>query len=226
MVRDVSLLSKSILFKDFKEELIEELLKDINYRISKFSKGEVIALEGDNISGIGIVLEGYVEVQKGFPSGKVVSISKIKQGGIFGEVIIFSDLNFYPSNIISSIKSEVLFISKEDILKLCSLNERFLKRFMTLLSNKILMLNKKLKEISYGTIREKLADYILEEYKKQKGLVIKLTKNRSEMAEHFGVARPSLSRELIKMKEDGLINFERNIINIINLQGIEEILYL
>lgn len=226
MLRLVSLLSKSILFKDFKEELIEELLKDINYRISKFSKGEVIALEGDHISGIGIILDGSVEVQKGFPSGKVVSINRIKQGGIFGEVIIFSDLNSYPSNIISSTKSEILFISKEDILKLCSLNEGFLKKFMTLLSNKILMLNKKLKEISYGTIREKLADYILEEYKKQKDLVIKISKNRSEMAEHFGVTRPSLSRELIRMKEDGLIDFERNIINIINLQGIEEILYL
>ncbi|MFX0549853.1 Crp/Fnr family transcriptional regulator [Hathewaya histolytica] len=221
----LKILSKSILFKGFNEDVIDNMISKINYKISHFSKGEIIALEGDDIRGIGIILDGTIEVQKGYPSGKVISVNRIGMGGIFGEVIIFSNLKHYPSNIISFTSSKVMFIPKEDILKLCSLSEGFLTRFMTLLSNKILMLNKKLKEVSYGTIREKLADFILDQYKSQENFKITLKQKRNEMAEHFGVTRPSLSRELIKMKEEGLIDFEKNVIIIKDLEKIEEVLY-
>ncbi len=42
------------------------------------------------------------------------------------------------------------------------------------------------------------------------------------MAEHMGIQRPSLSRELIKMKEDGLIEYDKKIIEILDIVGIED----
>ncbi|MCY6369892.1 Crp/Fnr family transcriptional regulator [Clostridium ganghwense] len=213
------------LFSSFAEDQLYQILNNINYKIGAFDKDQTIALEGDPLSSIGIVLEGTVEVQKNYPSGKTVTISKIKQGGIFGEVIIFSNMKEYPSAIMSTDKSKIIFISKTDIINLCSSNSVFLNKFMGLLSNKILMLNKKLKNLSYGTIREKLASFLLDEYKKQKSLTINIKFSRQELADQFGTTRPSLSRELINMREDNLIEFTRNTITIIDLEKLEDCLF-
>jgi CRP-like cAMP-binding protein len=96
---------------------------------------------------------------------------------------------------------------------------------MSLLSNKILMLNKKLKNISYETLRQKIASYILDEYSHQKKLDIILNYTRKEMAEQLGIPRPSLSRELVNMKKDNLIDFSKNHIIIKNVNNLEKLLF-
>jgi CRP-like cAMP-binding protein len=213
------------LFKNFTEKEIINLLKNIKYKITSFSKNETIALEGYPLKNIGIILEGNIEVQKNFPSGKTVTISQMSAGNIFGEVAIFSKMNKYPSTIISINNSKVFFISKSDVINLCSTNKVFLNSFMELLSNKILMLNKKLKNLSYQTIREKIASYLIDEYKNQSNLKLKLQYSRKEMAEQFGTTRPSLSRELINMKNEGLIDYDKKIIIIKDLDKLEECLF-
>lgn len=220
----INVLKQCILMKGFLDNDIEELLKNINYSINSFSKGEIIALEGSNCSSIGIVLNGSVEVQKIYASGKTMTISKLNEGHIFGEVILFSNRNTYPATIASPENSKIMFISKDNMLKLCSINSRFLNNFMTLLSNKILMLNNKLRNISYKTIRQKIASYILEEYEMQQKLNITLSCTKKEMAEQLGIPRPSLSRELISMKEEGIIDFVKNTINILDIELLEEVL--
>jgi CRP-like cAMP-binding protein len=221
----VKILKQCILMKGFSEDNIEETLKKVNYSINTYSKGEIIALEDSNCSSIGIVLKGSVEVQKIYASGKTITMSKLEVGNIFGEVIIFSNKNTYPATIAASEACNILFISKENILRLCSLSSTFLGNFMTLLSNKILMLNKKLRNISYQTIRQKIASYILDEYKSQSKLDISLKCTKKEMAEQLGIPRPSLSRELINMKDEGIIDLDKSIITIIDLESLENILF-
>jgi CRP-like cAMP-binding protein len=219
------MLDKCILFKSFSAESIENMINSINYRVKSFNKGEVVALEGSNCSSIGIVIAGSVEVQKIYESGKTVTITKLEEAHIFGEVIIFSNQNEYPATIVSSSKTKILFISKENFLKLCNLNFMFLNNFMALLSNKVLMLNKKLKNVSFQTIRQKISNLILEEYAKQKKLTLNLKYSRKEMAEQLGIPRPSLSRELVHMKEEEILDFEKNKIKILDLTLLENSLF-
>ncbi|ENK1242893.1 Crp/Fnr family transcriptional regulator [Clostridium sporogenes] len=219
------ILSKCILFRNFEEKCIEKILKNINYKVKDYKKDEVIAIEGDSCSTIGIILDGSIEIQKLFSSGKTVTITSLIKGDIFGEVIVFSSMNKYPSTILSTFNSKIMFISKEDIVKLCSLDPLILNNLMGLLSNKILMLNKKVRNLSYETIRQKISSFLLEQYSEQNSLTIKLNVSRKALAEIFGIPRPSLSRELINMKNDNLIDFEKNIIIIKDLEALEEILY-
>jgi CRP-like cAMP-binding protein len=219
-------LTLSFLFKGLDEEIILNLLKKISYKINTFSKNETIAIEGDTCNSIGIILKGEVEVQKIYPSGKTVSISRIRKGGIFGEVVIFSNINEYPSTIVSTDNTEIIFIAKPDIIKLCRTNSVILENFMELLSKKILILNNKLKNLSYNTIRQKISSFILDEYTKQRNLTIRIKYSRKELADQFGIPRPSLSRELIKMKNEELIDFDKNSITIKDLQGIEDCLFV
>ncbi|BAH07186.1 Crp/Fnr family transcriptional regulator [Clostridium kluyveri] len=225
MENAINALEKCVLTKNFSKESIEDFLKNINYTLSSYSKGEIIAVEEWNCSKIGIVIKGNVEVQKIFASGKTITISRLEESDIFGEVIIFSNRSTYPATIVSSNESIIMFISKEDILNIFPLFPAFLNNFMTLLSDKILMLNRKLKNISYETIRQKIAFYILEEYAQKKNLKIHLSYTRKEMAELLGIPRPSLSRELINMKRDNIIDFHRNNIVIKDLETLRNLLF-
>jgi CRP-like cAMP-binding protein len=209
---------------DFSQKDICETLKNINYTTTLFSKGQIVALEGTHCSNIGILLDGSVEVQRIYASGKTVTMSKLTLGNIFGEVIIFSNKNTYPATITASENCRIMFIPKESILKLCAFNGTFLNNFMTLLSNKILMLNKKLQNISYQTIRQKVISFILDEYKVQNNLILTLNCTKKEMAEQLGIPRPSLSRELISMKDEGIIDFHKNTISILDLNILEDAL--
>lgn len=218
------LLCKCILFSEFSQDEIIDALKCINYTIKSFDKSQVVALEDSTCTSLGIVLSGSVEVQKIFASGNNITIDKLDDGSIFGEVIIFSFRNTYPSSIISVSKSDIMFISRDNISKLCNLNSKFLINFMSLLSNKILTLNKKLKAMSYQTIRQKITFYILEQCSLQKNSEITLPCSKRELSEQLGIPRPSLSRELINMKDNGLITLDKFRITIIDMESLENIL--
>lgn len=219
----LSTLKVCYLFKEIDEDKISKLLHNVECKVKSYLKGEIVATEGEVCSKIGIVIEGAVEAQKIYASGKIVTIDKLNVGNTFGEAIIFSNTNKYPATIMSSNSSKVLFINKEDIIRLCSMEEKVLNNFMNILSNKILMLNKKIKNMSYKTLRQKIAGFIFDEYKKQGSSTINLPYSRKETAEHLGIPRPSLSREFIKMKEEGIIDFYKNSIKILNISLLEDI---
>ncbi len=224
MKKDFLPLKQCILFNNFDDNSLENILKKCNSHIESFSKGESIAIEGDSIKSLGIILEGSIEVQKLFPSGRFLTMSKLSSGDIFGEVIIFSKRTTYPATLTSVTKSKVLFIEKNDILHLCSEEDIFLKAFMGLLSNKILMLNKKVTLLSHQSIREKIANLLISLYSEQNSSTITLNQSKKEIAESFGIPRPSLSREFIKMKDEGILDFDKNKVTIIDIELLENIL--
>lgn len=216
-------LKETKVFSDFSLQEIENILRDIDIKQCEYSKDEIIAFEGEDINRVGIVLEGTINVQKHYISGKVLNINHLKKGDLFGEVIIFSSMDKYPSTIVCDKRCKVAFIYKEDIVKLCKNDTKFLTKFMGILSNKILMLNNRVRVLSYSTIREKIADYLLNQYKIQGTMVLKIKDNREKLAENFGVARPSISRELINMKKENLIDYSKGTITIKNLDALEDI---
>jgi len=225
MKKYTDILRKCLLFQNVDETELQAIFKEINAKTETYSKNQTIALEGDSCTSIGIVLEGTVEIQKIFLSGKILTINKMSQGDIFGEVIVFSKLKVYPSTIAASSKSVILFINRNDISRMCSMNTDVLMNFMGLLSGKILMLNNKIKNLSFDTLREKICSYLMDEYLKQKNKELILPLSRKEMAEYLGVQRPSLSREFINMKDEGLIDFERNNVTLLDIPAIEDYLF-
>ncbi|AAK78860.1 CRP-like cAMP-binding protein [Clostridium acetobutylicum] len=220
----LTVLKHCILFSKIETQEIDHLFSSINYSIKEYYKDETIAIEGDTCNKIGIVLSGCVEIQKIYESGKSLTITTLEESKIFGEAIIFSNKTSYPSTIIACTKSTIIFIPKASISKLCSDNSLFLNGFMSLLSNKILMLNKKLKNMSYHTIREKISNYILEQYEAQNNLTFKMNKSKKQLSEMLGIPRPSLSREFINLREEGIIDFDRTSITILDINSLKEIL--
>jgi CRP-like cAMP-binding protein len=212
------------LFREIPMEKLSLLLDKVSLYSQKYSRSEMIAFEGDECNAIGIILTGEITIHQTLPSGKKTVIDTLKAGDSFGEVIIFSDHKTYPASIEAAEPSQITFISKENVIRLCSYSPEFLNNFAGLLSNKILMLNRKVKSLSLQSPRLKTINFILESYQQQQTLLLQFNESRIEMAERLNLPRPSLSRELIKMKANKWIDFEAGTIKILDLESLKEAL--
>ncbi len=216
-------LKRCILFKDIKYEDLSNFLNMSNYIIKKYPEGNVVVIEGNKCEELGILLEGLLEVQTLYPSGKLLTLARLKPAEIFGEAILFSEMNKFPATIGAIRDSKIMFIKKEDLINCLTNCHKFMENFLELLSNKLLILNKKVRMLSLESIRKKIGNFLMEEYKKQGSNIIKVSLSRKEMAEHMGIQRPSLSRELIKMRDAGIIDFNREVIIIKDMAALSKL---
>lgn len=216
----IKVLQSCPLFKEMNEDLLIEAFASVSYRIVEQGKGSFLAVEGDECNALGFVIEGKVEVQKVHVSGKMVTLTNLGTGDMFGEAIIFSSHKQYPATIMCLKPVKILLIKGQDVISLCSTYPRVLQNFMTHLSNRILMLNSKIQYLSLETIRQKIVIFLWEQYKKEGSILIKIPLTKQKLAEQMGVQRPSLSREMGKLRDEGYIDFSQNQIRIINLEGL------
>lgn len=191
------------LFKNTKFDI--EQIKIVN-----LPSGYVIAEEGDKSLRMGIILSGRVLIKAFTSGGKHFTLNALKEGEIFGDMLIFStEYNSYPGTLITEGKTKIAFINHDLFKRLILEDKNLLLNFLSLVSNKAVKMNYKSKLLSQDSVRDKIIFYLHQEKRKQKGNVIKLNMTKEELANILFIQRPSLSRELIKMKKDGLIDYDR-----------------
>lgn len=110
-------LTKCVLFRSLDRDEIKTLLSSLKYNIKHYDKDQTIAIEGDDCKNLGIIINGNIEIHKSFSSGKVVTINHFQEGNIFGEALVFSGSHSYPATLISTNNTEIMFISREDIVE-------------------------------------------------------------------------------------------------------------
>lgn len=219
------ILSKCQLFKGMNTSEIEGICSLLSMKVTKHKKLQHLFDEGDDCNSLGIILKGKVELSTFFISGDVSNLITLNEGDIFGEAILFSQNHHYPISITALTDVEILFLSKPEILKTIESNTNFLENYLLLLSTKLLFFNDKFKLLSLNTIRGKITHVLIKLSKEQNSLKVKLPFSKEKMALHICTRRPSLSRELAKMKKDGLIDFNKSIIQILDYDALIDELY-
>lgn len=179
-------------------------------KVVHFPNNYTIAFEGDISTNIGIVLEGKVYVKAYSLGGKNFTLNTLTPGKIFGDVLIYgSTERTYPGNLITSGETKVAFIPNDEFEQFLYHDNDLLKNYLALISEKAYEMNINSKMLSQDSIRDKLLFYLQQQKRIQKSNKIKLNMTKEELANKLFIQRPSLSRELIHMKEDGLIDYDR-----------------
>ena len=217
-------LSKNSLFQGLSKSRIDELLSLCSYSVVSYGKESMLSSEDEPCQSIGFVLDGKASALKSNPSGNHVVVRSMECGDFFGEAMVFSSSHLCPSTIMTSKDSEILYISADDILKLCEIDHVFLRTFLASLSDKIFMLNKKIKMLSYSSVRQRLSCFLLEEMNLNDSKNFMLSKTREELGALLGIARPSISRELSSMVSDGLISIKGKQVAILNPDAMKALL--
>ncbi|MDD3766882.1 MAG: Crp/Fnr family transcriptional regulator [Eubacteriales bacterium] len=192
-----------------------------------YAKDEVLFYEDDVPKTLCILVSGSVAVCKDFASGKrnILTIFDTP-GEIFGEVYVFLQGKTYDHYTVAVNKAEVLHIPKSFFYHTCSRcctnHETLIKNMLSILAEKAYFLNQKLRIISGSNLREKIVKMLVSDPNRSN--YTSLSMSRDEMADYLGVARPSLSRELMKMQNEGIIKVQGKNIIICDFEKIEEYL--
>ena len=216
--RYLDLIAHIDLFRNLEKDNLLELFSFNKYHISKYSKGEVIHFQNEICNTMDIILTGQALVQKIDENGNILTISTFPSGEIIGANLLFSSKNHYPMTAISKVNSTLLHIHRDLVLELCQKDMHFLTSLITTISDKTLTLTDKINTIALKTIKQRIIDFLIYEYHTQKNFKIKLNMSKKEMAERFGIQRPSLSRELNNMRKEGLLDYDANAITILDME--------
>ncbi len=209
LLRNVDLLSA------LSDSVLNHYFKTGGFRFKKYQKNTPLHLEGDKCERLEIILSGTVVVDHVDTAGKMLTVSSFGEGDLIGGNLIFSKKPYYPMTVTTRCVVDILEIDREILFELFLQNSDFLKTFLSFVSDNAFILGYKIKQSVNKTIREKILLFLEGESARQQSKNIKLPLTKTQLAESLGVERTSLSRELAKMRRDGLINFDNKSITIL-----------
>jgi len=201
---EYQILSRSPLFERLSSGNINKVLSKIPYRVKKYKSGSMIAQSGETVSSLMLVLTGTVKGEMVDIAGRVIKIEEVSASGALASAFLFGSRNRFPVNVITVSETELLIIDKTDFLKVLKANDTILVNFLDMISNRSQFLSEKIKFLNFKTIKGKLAQFILQRTGNDRpAFVLEMTQN--DLADFFGVARPSVARALGEMEQEGLI---------------------
>lgn len=207
MKKYLELMRQIDLIKSIKPEEIESYLSEGSCKITQYGKNNIVHFVGEVCSKLEIILSGKVVIERIDESGNLMTIAEFYGGDVLGGNLMFSKNPYYPMTVTSKDATLILEINKNRLFSLFSDNHEFLKSYLEYVSDHTVILGDRIKHYVNRTIRESILSYLDYECKKQNSDIIKLNLTKKALAERIGVQRTSLSRELAKMREDGLIEF-------------------
>lgn len=214
MKKYIPVLKRTKLFSGVGEEDIASLLSCLGVRKKEYKKGEYILREGEHISDIFILVEGKIHIQKDDYWGNRSILSVISVGEMFGEGYAAPESGALLNDVVAVEDSSVIFFDVKRILTTCSSACRFhnmiVQNMFFAISDKNRKLVQKLGHMSGRTTRTKLISYLSEEAKRQDSSAFTVPFNRQQLADYLCVDRSAMSNELCKMRDEGMIKFEKS----------------
>jgi len=201
---DYSKLSMAPLFKGLNDDEIRKMLESVPHKARKFRSGSMIAQNGEAVNSLMMVVSGIVKGEMVDYAGRVIKIEDIPAPGALASAFMFGSRNKFPVNVIAVSDGELLLIEKTDFLGLMMKNNIILENFLDMISNRSQFLSEKIKFLNFKTIKGKLAHFILQKSGKE-GSSVTLGMTQNDIADFFGVARPSVARALGEMEVEGLL---------------------
>lgn len=222
---NISALTMTPLFRSINENEIENILQELNITESHFMKGDILAFQDEACNRLIMLLSGSVKAEMSDPSGKVIKIEDIYAPNPLAILFLFGSENRFPVQITAIENATALVIPKQSVLKMLGMNETVLKNYLDISANFAARLSKKLHLMSFRTIRQKLAMYIIDLKKMSNSNVVEFDRTKTALAEYFGVSRQSLERELSNMQADNLIEINKKHITINSVDKLIQLVY-
>lgn len=210
----IHILKRSKLFAGVGDDEISAMLSCLGARLYNYKKGEYVLRQGEHLSDIIVLVEGNLHIQKDDYWGNRSILGQVDVGEMFGEAYVAPESGALLNDVVATENSTVIFFDVRKIITTCSSGCRFhsviVQNMFFAISDKNRKLVQKLGHMSKRTTREKLISYLSEESKKQNSSNFTIPFNRQQLADFLSVDRSAMSNELCKMRDEGLIEFDKN----------------
>lgn len=193
-------------------------ISDNLYKKVIYKRGEIVFNSGDLCNEIGFVEEGLLSIKTHTYTNDEYEISSLKENTCFGMFLLFSDDPHYLGTCIALKQTTVYIFSKDNLLKALQ-DSSFLTNYLHLSSNLAKANQQKIKILSQKTIENKILFLLFSNYQENGSYILKI-KSKEALANYLCITRPSLSRELIRLKNLNIINYSKKYIELIDKDNI------
>ena len=226
--KTINVLQQSSLFEKIEKENIGHLLNCLGIQVKSYEEHQIIIELESCVNEVSVVIEGEVEIVKENRLGDRMIVGILGEGQIFGEGIVCTKKRLSPVTVRAKTKAQIAVVPYEKIImtcgERCSFHKQIIQNMLYVLGEKNYHLNQKIDYLILKGMREKLALYLLEQSYKEGQSSFSIGLNRNDLAEYLNVSRSSMSRELSRMKEEGLIDYYKNSFKIVDERKLKEYL--
>jgi len=223
MQKYTEILSRSTLFRGMNDSDITSLIEYLGAYTVSFKRGEYVHYTGELISRCGIIISGELQAQNVSYDGHINVSAVHHSSDVFGDILMSSDNAKSPVDVVAVKDSVVLFIPFARIMVDGGGFQglyRFRMNLLNEISEKYFSLRKKISYLSAPSLREKIILFLLDRRDIAGKNSFTVSLSREQMANLLGVNRSALSRELSRMKEEGMIDFEKGKFEILSIEDI------
>ncbi len=190
-----------------------------------YSAGEMVFGEGEPCSGLYVVESGNVRIFKSSPNGREQVLSIDGPGGSIAELPVFDGGN-YPASATAIDEVTLLFVSKQDFQALCLAHPQVSLKVLRVVGARLRRLVGIIEELSFTTVRHRLASYILRLAQKSgirtaEGVKVSLPTTNQELAAQIGTVRELVSRNLSRLQAEGMLKIDGRDVLICNQKALE-----
>lgn len=184
------------LFEGVNKYGITEILKNSSYKISSYKKGDIAVFQDSLCKSLLLLCQGTLLAKMTNAEGKEITIEYLAAPEILAPAFVYSSENRFPVTLQAEDDVIICSLHKEKFLRMMETDDVLLRNFLRQISDRSVFLSQKLNEFALQNLSTRVISYL------QKNSVIS---NIQDVAFIMGVARPSLSRILSSMVEDGTL---------------------
>ncbi|MBQ8538592.1 MAG: Crp/Fnr family transcriptional regulator [Ruminococcus sp.] len=214
MKKYIDILKRTTMFCGISQNDIDAMTTCLNTSFKDFKKGEYIFRQGEYIDHFCVLISGSVHIQSDDYWGNRSIISEVRVAEMFGESYAVSGSSAVMIDAVATSDSTVAFFNVKKLMTVCphacGFHNAVIQNLLIALTHKNQSLMQKLTHISKRTTREKLISYLSNQAKLFGSNSFSIPFNRQQLADFLSVDRSAMSNELCKMRDDGLIIFDRN----------------
>ena len=214
------LLQKSAIFAGMTEDEIHSALKAIPTTEKEYKKDAVIMCAGTVLQSIGLVLSGSVTIETNDIWGNRTILSHVGNGGFFAETYALLDNEVMLVDVRANENCRILFFRIGSLSKLNALNQAWLNKLifnmLQISAHKNLTLSLRSFHTAPKSVRGRIMAYLNSVSLQKHSSEFNIPFDRQQMADYLNLDRTALSKELGKMRGDGIIDFRKNHFRLLN----------
>lgn len=214
MVQYDAVLKSVPLFDMIARSELEQLLHCLHAKCKYYKRDQVLLMTGDPISTIGIVLKGRIQVLREDAAGNALLLTELGAGELYAETFVCAELARSPVTVRAASDCTVMAINYRRIVTVCPaacmFHARLIGNMLGLLSRKNLTLNERIELLSKRSTREKVLVYLAHQQELRGASCFTIPFTRQELADFLCVERSALSRELCRMRDEGVLRFTKS----------------
>lgn len=206
-------LKESLLFRNMEENEILEAIGTMQPRRKSYPKRTIVVRDGDLLPQVGVILSGGLHLFHIDEDGNNNLMEHLGRGESIG---LLNAVGGYKLHISAQTteQTEILFLSVDQLLRdhvlTAPVQIRFLQNLTLAVAQQAHRLTRKLEDSIRRSTRERLQDYLSQQFHQTGSRTFSIPLNRQDLADFLFVDRSAMSNELCKMRDEGLLKFEKS----------------